>query len=156
MGALRLCASSFTQTMTHHVLVRTERHCCAGTDVRLLQLMVEATESPFHNIPKKRFSSRIVAAERPKIGSKHKRTGDLQGAPASGYPSAGPGLQPTLSPVANSLRSHRASDGRQGPEPQADPGLTKQLFWRRAKKDKTSLHTNTRLQSLGRLWQRDA
>lgn len=36
------------------------------------------------------------------------------------------GLQPTRSAVANSLRSDRASDGRPGPEPQAqDPGLLK-------------------------------
>ena len=43
----------------------------------------------------------------------------LQKARASGSPSAVPGPRPTLSAVAHSLRSDRASDGRQGPEPQA-------------------------------------
>jgi len=36
-----------------------------------------------------------------------------------GEPVHRPGLQPTLSAVAHSLCSNRASDGRQGPEPQA-------------------------------------
>jgi hypothetical protein len=39
-----------------------------------------------------------------------------------GEPVRRPGLRPTLSPVAHSLRSNRVSDGRQGPEPQALTG----------------------------------
>ena len=40
-----------------------------------------------------------------------------------GEPVRRAGLQPTLSTVAHSLRSNRASDGRQGPEPQASAEL---------------------------------
>jgi hypothetical protein len=40
-----------------------------------------------------------------------------------GEPVRRAGLQPTLSAVAHSLRSNRASDGRQGPEPQASAEL---------------------------------
>ncbi len=45
-----------------------------------------------------------------------------------GAPVRRPGLQPTLSVVAHSLRSNGASDGRQDPEPQASEPIVSNFF----------------------------
>ena len=56
------------------------------------------------------------------IGPTSKRR-ECTGGSDLGEPVRRAGLQPTLSDVAHSLRSTRASDDRQGPEPQASAEL---------------------------------
>ncbi len=56
-------------------------------------------------------------ARGPTCPESHYSTGFRQSS-GLGEPVRRPGLRPTLSAVAHSLRSNRASDGRQGPEPQ--------------------------------------
>jgi len=83
----------------------------------------------FGQAKKTLFSTRWTLAARARLagddptaskeGSSAEFVGPPGGAQASGSPSAGH-LRPTLSAVAPSLRSFGASDGRQGPEPQAE------------------------------------